>query len=49
MTNDQLNDKFRDQAVLALPADRVEQVIELCWRIDQLADVNELVQQACGD
>jgi 2-methylcitrate dehydratase PrpD len=49
MTNQQLNDKFRDQAVLALPADRVEQVIDLCWRIDQLADVNELVRQACGN
>jgi 2-methylcitrate dehydratase PrpD len=49
LTNRQLDDKFRDQAVLALPADRVERVIELCWRIDQLADVNELVQQACGN
>jgi 2-methylcitrate dehydratase PrpD len=48
MTNEQLNDKFRDQAVLALPAEKVERIIELCWRIDQLADVNELVQQACG-
>jgi 2-methylcitrate dehydratase PrpD len=47
MTDRQLDDKFRDQAVLALPAARVEQVIELCWRIDQLADVNELVHQAC--
>ena len=46
MTNQQLDDKFRDQAVLALPAPQVEKVIELCWRIDQLADVNELVQ-AC--
>ncbi len=49
LTNQQLDDKFRDQAVLALPADRVERVIELCWRIDGLADVNELVQQACGN
>jgi 2-methylcitrate dehydratase PrpD len=48
MTNQQVDDKFRDQAVMALPADQVERVIELCWRIDQLADVNELVQQACG-
>jgi len=48
MTNQQLDDKFRDQAVMALPADQVERVIELCWRIHQLADVNELVQQACG-
>jgi 2-methylcitrate dehydratase PrpD len=47
-TNQQLDDKFRDQALMALPADRVERVIELSWRIDQLADVNELVQHACG-
>ncbi|MGA2880528.1 MAG: MmgE/PrpD family protein [Bryobacteraceae bacterium] len=49
LTNQQLDDKFRDQAVLALPAHRVERVIELCWRIDQLPDVNELIQQACGN
>ena len=48
MTDRQLEEKFRDQAVAALPADRVERVIELCWRIDRLADINELVQQACG-
>ncbi|MBV9772106.1 MAG: MmgE/PrpD family protein [Bryobacterales bacterium] len=48
MTDRQLEEKFRDQAVAALPADRVERAIELCWRIDRLADVNELVQQACG-
>jgi 2-methylcitrate dehydratase PrpD len=48
MTNQQLEDKFRDQAVLALPLDRVERVIELCWRIDQLAEVHEVVQQACA-
>jgi len=49
LTNQQLDEKFRDQAVLALPAERVERIIELCWRIDQTADVNELVQQACVD
>jgi 2-methylcitrate dehydratase PrpD len=48
LTNQQLDEKFRDQAVLALPADQVERVIELCWRIDQLPDVNELVQMACA-
>lgn len=47
MSNQQLDNKFHDQAVLALPAQQVQRVIELCWRIDQLADVNELVQQAC--
>jgi 2-methylcitrate dehydratase PrpD len=46
MSNQQLDDKFRDQAVLALPAPQVERVIELCWRIDQLEDVSELVQRA---
>ena len=46
LTNQQLDEKFRDQAALALPAQQVERVIDLCWRIDQLADVNELVQ-AC--
>jgi 2-methylcitrate dehydratase PrpD len=49
LTDRQLDDKFRDQAVLALPATQVERVIQLCWRVDQLADVNELVQQACAD
>ncbi|MGB6944789.1 MAG: MmgE/PrpD family protein [Bryobacteraceae bacterium] len=49
LSNQQLNDKFRDQAVLALPAEQVERVIELCWRIGELADVDELVQQACGN
>src|ERR1700678_621061 len=48
LTNQQLDEKFRDQAVMALPAAQVERVLGLCWGIDQLADVNELVQQACG-
>jgi 2-methylcitrate dehydratase PrpD len=46
MSNQQLEEKFRDQAVLALSAAQVARVIELCWRIDQLPDVSELVQQA---
>jgi 2-methylcitrate dehydratase PrpD len=46
LTDRQLDDKFRDQAVMALPAPQVERVIELCWRIDQIADVSELVQAA---
>ena len=49
LTNRQLDDKFRDQAVLALPEPQVEKVIDLCWRIDQLRDVNELIQAACGN
>lgn len=46
MTNQQLENKFRDQAILALPPQQVEQVIERCWRIDQFADVDELVRAA---
>jgi hypothetical protein len=46
MTDRQLEDKFRDQAVLALPAAQVEKLIGLCWRIDELGDVNELVKVA---
>ena len=46
LSDRQLDDKFRDQAVLALPADDVESLIRLCWRIDELDDVNELVSAA---
>ena len=46
MTDRQLDDKFRDQAVLALSAGQAERVMELCWRMEQLPEVNELVQAA---
>jgi hypothetical protein len=39
LTDRQLEEKFRDQAVLALPAAEVERLIELCWRIDELENV----------
>lgn len=44
MSDKQLQDKFRDQAAAALPTAQVEKAIELCWRIDDLADVAELIQ-----
>jgi len=44
MSDKQLEDKFRDQAVAALPASQVEKAIALCWKIDELDDVNELIQ-----
>jgi len=44
MSDGQLDDKFREQAVLALPPEQVEALLDLCWRIDELEDVNELVQ-----
>ena len=46
LTDRQLEDKFRELAVLALPAAQVETLIAQCWRIDDLANVNELVQNA---
>jgi 2-methylcitrate dehydratase PrpD len=46
MTDRQLNAKFRDQAVLALPAAQVDTLLDLCWRIDGLSDVNEVVAAA---
>jgi 2-methylcitrate dehydratase PrpD len=43
LSDRQLDEKFRDQAVLVLPASDVEAAIDLCWRIDQLDDVADLV------
>ena len=46
LSDRQLDDKFRDQGVLALPAGDVESLLELCWRIDDLDDVGQLVNAA---
>jgi 2-methylcitrate dehydratase PrpD len=46
LSDRQLEDKFRDQAVLVLPAADVDRLIDLCWRIDALEDVGELVNAA---
>ena len=46
MTDRQLEDKFRGQAVLVLPAAQAEMLLEGCWRIDDLADVGALVRLA---
>jgi 2-methylcitrate dehydratase PrpD len=46
MSDRQLEEKFRDQAALALPAAQVERLIPLCWKIGELADVGELVRAA---
>jgi 2-methylcitrate dehydratase PrpD len=46
LTNGQLEEKFRNQGVLVLPDYKLDRIIDLCWSIDQLADVNTLVQTA---
>ena len=49
LSDKQLEDKFRDQAVLVLPVREVESLIQQCWRIDQLDDVGELVRATVPD
>jgi 2-methylcitrate dehydratase PrpD len=46
LSNAQLEDKFRDQAVLALPADRVDALIAACWGIDALADAGAIARDS---
>src|SRR5690606_10347869 len=44
LSNDDLTEKFRDQAVLALPEKQADAVLEQCWRIEELADVGDLAR-----
>ena len=46
LSDTQLEEKFRDQAVMVLPAGEVETLIQLCWKIDQLDDVRDAVMAA---
>lgn len=42
LSNEQLDEKFRDQSILALPEAIVDEILALCWRIDTLGDVATL-------
>jgi 2-methylcitrate dehydratase PrpD len=44
LSNEQLTEKFVDQAVLALPRNQVDAVVEQCWRIDTLNDAGDLAR-----
>jgi hypothetical protein len=44
LSDEQLAEKFRDQAVLALPSEQVERLIEQSWRIDELADAGDVAR-----
>jgi 2-methylcitrate dehydratase PrpD len=46
LSDRQLDDKFRNQAVLALPPGQVDELNQLCWRIDEVDDVNQLIRVA---
>ena len=43
LSDEQLNDKFRGQSVLALPSAQVDAALGLCWRLADLRDVSELI------
>jgi 2-methylcitrate dehydratase PrpD len=43
LTDADLSAKFHDQAILALPPSQAENILEQCWHIDQLSDVNALI------
>jgi 2-methylcitrate dehydratase PrpD len=44
LTNEQITEKFVDQAVLALPRAQVDSVVDQCWRIDTLANAGDLAR-----
>ncbi len=44
LSDAQLNDKFLDQAILAIPLEQAEALLRQCWQVDQLADVKQLIQ-----
>jgi 2-methylcitrate dehydratase PrpD len=46
LSDRQLEEKFRDQAVMVLTAADVDRLIDLCWRIDALEDVGDVVNAA---
>jgi 2-methylcitrate dehydratase PrpD len=46
LSNVQLEEKFRDQAMLALPAAQVERLIDQCWRIDELEDAGQVARDS---
>jgi len=44
LDNEQLEEKFRDQAMLALPSAQVEALIGQCWQLDSLSDAGDLAR-----
>ena len=46
MSDRQLDAKFRDQAVLALPPPQVDSLLDRCWHLDEVDDVSSVVLAA---
>lgn len=49
LSNEQLTEKFRDQAVLALPAPTVDALIVDCWRLETLDDAGAVARATTTD
>ena len=43
MTPEELQEKFRSNAKLALPEDKVEEILEVVDRLEELPDVSQLM------
>jgi 2-methylcitrate dehydratase PrpD len=44
LTDQQLEEKFKNQAILAVPAGQAKELIQLCWKIDSLEAVETLTK-----
>jgi 2-methylcitrate dehydratase PrpD len=44
LSDQQLGDKLRDQALPYLSSPNIDRLIDLCWRFDQLQDINDLIR-----
>jgi len=44
LSDAQLEEKFRDQAEMVLPSAQVQRLIDLCWRLEDLASAGEILK-----
>jgi 2-methylcitrate dehydratase PrpD len=45
LTDDELSVKFRELVAPVLGAERAEQLLAMCWQVDELPDVSVLLEQ----
>ena len=45
MTDPELDEKFRSEAIAVLPPAKLEALLAQCWQISQVDDVGALVQR----
>jgi len=46
LSDRQLDQKFRDQAILVLPETQVDALLEQCWRMDSLKSLEPVLEAA---